>query len=61
MLKHLSCLVVLGCLVLVGSPPANALEPIEELGKLIFFDENLSTPHGQSCAACHGRLRHVQP
>jgi cytochrome c peroxidase len=29
------------------------LAPIEELGKKLFFDENLSTPPGQSCAACH--------
>lgn len=29
--------------------------PIETLGKLIFFDENLSTPRGQSCATCHGQ------
>jgi cytochrome c peroxidase len=29
------------------------LTPEEELGKLIFFDTNLSTPPGQSCAACH--------
>jgi cytochrome c peroxidase len=27
----------------------------EELGKRLFFDENLSDPKGQSCAACHGR------
>ncbi len=32
---------------------ANGLSPIEQLGKLLFFDENLSTPPGQSCAACH--------
>jgi hypothetical protein len=25
----------------------------ERLGKLLFFDENLSTPPGQSCAFCH--------
>jgi len=25
----------------------------EALGKLLFFDENLSTPVGQSCASCH--------
>ena len=30
------------------------LAPIEELGKKLFFDENLSTPPGQSCAVCHG-------
>ena len=26
---------------------------LEELGKKLFFDPNLSTPPGQSCAACH--------
>ncbi len=29
------------------------LTPEEELGKLIFFDEMLSDPLGQSCATCH--------
>lgn len=29
------------------------LEQKEKLGKLIFFDENLSSPAGQSCATCH--------
>jgi len=29
------------------------LSDIEELGKELFFDENLSTPPGQSCATCH--------
>jgi len=32
----------------------NALSPEEELGKSIFFDENLSINGNQSCAACHG-------
>jgi len=27
--------------------------PKERLGKLLFFDEDLSTPPGQSCATCH--------
>jgi cytochrome c peroxidase len=27
--------------------------PREELGRAIFFDRNLSTPPGTSCAACH--------
>ncbi len=31
----------------------NNLTPIELLGKNLFFDTNLSTPLGQSCAACH--------
>src|SRR5512147_2026545 len=30
------------------------LSPVEELGKALFFDENLSNPPGQSCASCHG-------
>jgi len=29
------------------------LSPKEKLGKLLYFDENLSTPNGQSCASCH--------
>jgi len=29
------------------------LSPIETLGKLLFFDTNLSEPAGQSCASCH--------
>lgn len=32
---------------------ATELSPIERLGKELFFDANLSTPPGQSCAACH--------
>lgn len=31
----------------------NKLTPMEQLGKRLFFDENLSTPPGQSCATCH--------
>ena len=30
-----------------------ALTDEEKLGKLLYFDENLSTPAGQSCASCH--------
>lgn len=29
------------------------LSPLEELGKRLFFDKNLSSPAGQNCAACH--------
>lgn len=33
---------------------SSALSPIEELGKALFFDMNLSDPSGvQSCATCH--------
>jgi cytochrome c peroxidase len=31
-----------------------ALSPKEELGKRIFFDQNLSINKNQSCAVCHG-------
>ena len=31
-----------------------SLTPQEQLGKSLFFDTNLSTPPGQSCAVCHG-------
>jgi cytochrome c peroxidase len=30
------------------------LSPIEELGKKLFFDKNLSSPANQECASCHG-------
>jgi cytochrome c peroxidase len=30
------------------------LLPEEQLGKSIFFDENLSINQNQSCASCHG-------
>lgn len=37
----------------VGAVFAGDLTPMEQLGKELFFDTNLSTPPGQSCAACH--------
>jgi cytochrome c peroxidase len=30
-----------------------ALDPLAAVGELIFFDESLSDPPGQSCASCH--------
>ena len=38
----------------VGALAAEGLSPEEQLGKLIFFDENLSFNQNQSCASCHG-------
>jgi len=32
------------------------LTPLETLGKLLFFDGNLSEPAGQSCASCHAPM-----
>ena len=40
--------------LLFCSTSARALEPIELLGKNVFFDDSLSTPnHKQACASCH--------
>lgn len=36
-----------------GITTAQALSDMEQLGKRLFFDTNLSTPPGQSCAVCH--------
>jgi cytochrome c peroxidase len=49
---------ILGCAVICsaftfGTATAQSLTPLEELGKALFFDTNLSTPPGQSCAVCH--------
>ncbi|MCG7920788.1 MAG: cytochrome C [Candidatus Thiodiazotropha lotti] len=50
----------LGCaLLIVAVNPLTthareaSLQPLESLGKQIFFDERLSDPPGQSCASCH--------
>jgi len=55
----LGALLVFGGLVVLGATVAvvadgPALTPQEELGKAIFFDENLSLNANQSCATCHG-------
>jgi cytochrome c peroxidase len=51
----LACVAVIA--VVVSSAYAAAqdevLTPKEELGRLLYFDENLSDPAGQSCASCH--------
>jgi cytochrome c peroxidase len=44
----------LSLLLAVAGGSAFALTPQEELGKSIFFDDNLSINGNQSCAACHG-------
>ncbi|MGE5250635.1 MAG: cytochrome-c peroxidase, partial [Bacteroidota bacterium] len=41
-------------LLISAAAAAPALTPVEQLGKLIFFDQNLSINQNQSCAACHG-------
>ncbi len=39
-----------------GIAAADMLTPIEQLGKSIFFDNDLSINRNQSCAACHAPL-----
>ncbi|MBI5558867.1 MAG: cytochrome-c peroxidase [Deltaproteobacteria bacterium] len=44
------------CLLVLANGTAAAageLSPVESLGKMLFFDPNLSAPSGQSCADCH--------
>jgi cytochrome c peroxidase len=64
-MKMRRCVVAVGCLAVMagvalllapdarGADFARQLTPMEQLGKFLFFDENLSTPPGQSCATCH--------
>ncbi|UCG33834.1 MAG: hypothetical protein JSU68_04195 [Phycisphaerales bacterium] len=47
------CTAVLLVATCVGTTAAQDLTPMEMLGKHLFFDQNLSTPPGQSCAVCH--------
>jgi len=47
---------VIGLSAFIGAISSNAqaqLTPQEQLGKFLYFDENLSEPAGQSCASCH--------
>lgn len=47
----------LAAILLIAVPGivgAGALAPVEQLGKSLFFDVNLSLNNNQSCAACHG-------
>jgi cytochrome c peroxidase len=58
--RHLSFVLVCAIPLLMlashraPADPSSSLTPIEQLGKLLLFDTNLSTPHGVACAACHG-------
>ena len=49
--RALLILGVLGLPAIRGT--AADLSPVEQLGKQIFFDKNLSSPPGQACASCH--------
>jgi cytochrome c peroxidase len=45
-------LILVSALATAAADPE--LSPMEQLGKSIFFDENLSINKNQSCATCHG-------
>lgn len=32
---------------------SSTLSPVEKLGKMLYYDTNLSEPRGEACAACH--------
>jgi cytochrome c peroxidase len=44
---------IVGGVAAAGAAKTATLTPIEDLGKALLFDTDLSTPHGQDCAACH--------
>lgn len=51
--KRWFCIAVFVLLTASAGIVTAQLSPEEELGKKLFFDTDLSTPPGQSCAACH--------
>lgn len=52
--KYLPYLFITSLSISAGMEHANALSDKEQLGKSLFFDDNLSLNNNQSCAACHG-------
>jgi len=48
----LAATMAVGALSFVGNAQGD-LTPMQELGQLLYFDENLSEPAGQACASCH--------
>ena len=52
MVMAVALTVILG-LTSVAPEEQNQLTLIEQLGKFLLFDSNLSNPTGQSCASCH--------
>ena len=50
----MKCTVILLLWAYAGTADGQELTPMEQLGKTIFFDENLSIDGNQSCASCHG-------
>jgi len=53
MIRKQICVLIVLVLVSAGIGWSQPLMPVEELGKFLAFDVNLSTPPGQACASCH--------
>lgn len=51
--RQLECILIVFGMIFGVVGTTFALTPQEELGKSIFFDENLSINMNQACAACH--------
>lgn len=49
----LACLAASMLMAAAGNVAATELSAKEKLGKILFFDNRLSSPPGQSCASCH--------
>jgi len=51
----IACLALLAIVAASGYVRAQdrGLDPVQELGQLLYLDEGLSEPAGQSCASCH--------
>jgi cytochrome c peroxidase len=52
-LKRITLFTMAFLLIAAGLAVAQTLTPIEQLGKKLFFDKNLSVNLNQSCATCH--------
>ena len=50
-----TCLAIVALFAASGLARADelALSPLELLGEFLYFDVDLSSPDGQSCASCH--------
>lgn len=53
MRKKTATMYVIALWLTTATGVAQALTPVEQLGKFIFFDTNLSINGNQACAACH--------
>lgn len=50
---YLPMITLMALLCSIATADAGVLTPVQQLGKKIFFDANLSAQRNQSCATCH--------